>query len=431
MELDLSAIFREDETITLAQLEVVWDGRERARHLLDVLRADEPAIDAIADRLRGEVPAQRLWGFGASGVFIRPDRHVRALYIQLSRVPGAQTAGGCIAIKGSEAICDNFSAMVQRLSGLWNLCTAFVGSSAKSVFMDGSMLNALERFPVVEGKPPGVHPVWDAIEEANVALEFQSAHLKRYGTLARAPVPLFVYRWPDQVGEAVLEHLRPSLSPKVSRIVESEVRQGLGVYVYYYPSLPLRVIHMQVPDVGAGATFKERWKRLNELTNPRAAINGWLEITARLLSLGYVATDPANLSRGYCLQAQNLAIDGGFVDVNSLRAMDSFASQGQLQFALSRTIQVLAQAITYFFIGSDARVPGFVLWSPDVFARVWSELRQRLTAELDAGHDLHPMLVRMCRPEEPSADLTRYFELFFDLAVYRPEAQESTEYRIE
>jgi hypothetical protein len=431
MSLDLSVVFRDDETMSVQRPQLIWDGFERAPQLLRQLAETEPAIDQIAARLRHELPVQRIWGFGTSGAYIRPDRHVRAIYLQLSQIPGATTAGGCLAIKGSEAASDNFPAMVERLRGLWNLCSATVGSPAKSVFMDGSMLSALERFPVIEGKPPGVHPAWDAVEEAEWAMEFQAAHLARYRTLARAPVPLFVYRWPDAVGERVLQHLAPELSPKTARIVESEVRAGLGTYIYYYPSLPLRVLHMQVPDVVSGATYQERMDALRKITNPEKAIEGWLEITARMLSLGYVATDPANLSRGYCLHAQNLVIDGGFVDVNSLRAMTTFKSDGELQFAVMRTIQVLAQeAVTYFLVGSDARMAGFLQWTPDVFAHVWSDMRRRLQAELDAGHELHPMLVRLCRSEGPVADLTRYFEQMFDLQSYRPQERESARYAV-
>jgi hypothetical protein len=430
-DLDLSAVFRDDGGMAVERPLLVWDGFERAPQLLRRLVESEPALDPIAARLRHELPIQRIWGFGASGAYVRPDRHVRAIYLQLAKIPGAVTAGGCLAIKGSEAAAENFPAMVERLRGLWNLCSASVGSPAKSVFMDGSMLSALERFPVIEGKPPGVHPVGDAIEEAEWAMELQAAHLGRYRSLARAPVPLFVYRWPDAVGERVLAHLAPELSPKAARIVEAEVRAGLGTYVYYYPCLPLRVLHMQVPDVVNGATYAARMAALREITDPARAIEGWLELTARMLSLGYVATDPSNLSRGYCLHAQNLVIDGGMVDVNSLRAMSTFRSDGELQFAVMRTIQVLAQeAVSYFLVGSDARVAGFLQWTPDVFAHVWSDLRRRLQAELDAGHELHPMLARWCRSEGVIADLTRYFEQMFDLQSYRPGERESERYSV-
>jgi hypothetical protein len=431
MNLDLSAVFRDDETMAVHRPELIWDGFERAPELVRELARTEPAIGPIADRLRRELPVQRAWGFGESGAYVRPDRHVRSMYLQLARVPGAASAGGCLAIKGTEAVADNFGAMIERLRGMWNLCAAQVGSPAKSVFMDGSMLSALERFPVIEGKPPGVHPAWDAVEEADWARELQAAHLARYGALARAPVPLFVFRFPDAVGERVLAQLAPELSPKTARIVETEIRAGLGAYVYHYPSLPLRVLHLQVPDATSGATWRARMDALRAVTDPERAIEGWLELTARTLALGYVATDPANLSRGYCLHAQNLVLDGGFVDVNSLRAMTTFRSEGELQFAIMRTIQVLAQeAVTYFLVGSDARVADFLQWTPDVFARVWSDLRRRLGAELDAGRELHPALARMCRPEGPIAGLTGYFERMFDLQTYRPGERESSRYTV-
>jgi hypothetical protein len=426
---DFSSVFREDDEILLTKPEITWQLADTAPELLAELAKSEPVVPELCRRLASAVPVQRVWGFGEVGAFTRPDRHVRALYIDLPRVT-SKTRGGAVAIKGGEALCTNFDAMVRRLAGMWNVYAWSLGGASRNLFRDPGLISALERFPVIEGKPPGVHPHWDADEEAQCALELQRAYFARYGELARAPVPLLVGRWPASVGDAVIAMLEPHLSPKAVRTVKTEISAGLGVFIYFYPSVPLRVMHIQAPDATNPATLEKRMQVLRSQCQPEVTIERWTEAVSRLLILGYVATDPANLNRGYCVQPQNLCVDGGFVDVNSIRQIQSFKAQGEFKYALTRTVQVLSASISWFLTGTQSGVDAYLQHLPDVYYFVWDALRTKIRTAASAGESLHPWLVDAVASEGLMQDLLRTFRPLIDLGDYRPGDREADNDRV-
>jgi hypothetical protein len=350
--------------------------------------------------------------------------------VDLKRVDPAHSAGGSVAIKGGEALCTNFDQMVQRLAGMWNIYAWSLGGASRNLFRDPGMLSALERFPVIEGKPPGVHPHWDADEEAQCAVDLQKAYFARYRELARTPVPLLVGRWPDSVGDAITSILEPYMSPKAVRTVKTEIAAGLGVYIYYYPRIPLRVMHIQAPDATSPATLAERMQVLRSQCEPEITVERWTEAVSRLLILGYVATDPANLNRGYCVQSQNLVVDGGFVDVNSLREIRTFKAEGEFKFALTRTIQVLAQSTSWFLTGTQAGVDSYLQCVPDVYYFIWHEVRTKVRAAASSGESLHPWLVNAVASEGLMNDLMRTFKPLIDHGDYRPGDREAKTHRV-
>ena len=87
--------------------------------------------------------------------------------------------GGCIAFKGGEAVCENFDLMVQRLKKMWNILAITFGDTARASFEDWGMMSALDRFPITEGKPPGVVSLHDVTEEAELAFQVQKQHWER------------------------------------------------------------------------------------------------------------------------------------------------------------------------------------------------------------------------------------------------------------
>src|SRR3546814_14194951 len=68
-----------------------------------------------------------------------------------------------------------------------------------------SLFSALEHFPLNEQKIPLALSVDEAMEDVVSAAAVQRAHLARFGTLARVPLPLSAVRWPDA---AAGDHLR-------------------------------------------------------------------------------------------------------------------------------------------------------------------------------------------------------------------------------
>ncbi len=151
MEPNLSVVFPDDQSMTFHNPEVTWNISHEAPELLDAVSEREPALPAICARLVETLPCQRVWGFGETGAYVRPDRHARAFYLRLDQIPGPRSSGGCIAIKGSEVVCENFGSMVKRLKHMWNILACTFGDTSRACFDDWGMMSALDRFPVGEG----------------------------------------------------------------------------------------------------------------------------------------------------------------------------------------------------------------------------------------------------------------------------------------
>ncbi len=400
-----------------------WELRERGPELYEALAASEPALAEAYDVFRGGLPVQRQRAFGSQGPFTRPDRHVRAFYLELSKL-GSGGGKGCIAIKGTEPASDNFHQIVKRMAEMWNVFTWSIGGGARHIIEDWTLLNQLERFPLCEGKPPAVHPLWDAEEEATCSLELQTAYLRRFGRLASIPTPLFVYRWPDEVRDRAWKILEPDLSEKTKRLVESQIADGLGTFVYYYPSLPLRAMHLRGGDVGPEVSYEARHASLKALSDPRTAVEGWITLAAQMLALGFVPTDPGNIARGNCVMPQNLVIDGGIVDVNSLRSVASFGAPGQLDFAVRRTVKELTQSVSWYLLGSEAGLERFQNIFVDVLVHVW----QGLQRELERSSPPAEIKAIFAGDGSVFGSVDRVFRNFYGLSTFRPQDAESKEY---
>lgn len=418
-------ILGEEGGLRLAPLTPEWDLRTQSPELFAELAAAEPALGAIHALFSEALPVQRQWGFGDFGAASRPDRHVRAFYLHLDRLAGFPGGRGCIAIKGTEPASENFDSIAKRMGEMWNVFGWSIGGAARHLVEDLSLLNQLERFPICEGKPPGVHPLWDAQDEAQCALQLQSAYLHRYGKLARIPTPLFVYRWPREVRERALEVLRPMLSPKTALLVDSMIGEDLGAYVYYYPSYPLRAMHVRGGDVGPEVSYDKRHAVLAGLSDPGEAIEGWIRLTAEILALGWVPTDPAHFGRGNCLMGQNLVLDGGIVDVNSVRAVSSMRVPGELDFAVRQSVRELTQSICWYLVGTEAGIAWFQRIFADAFAQVWEALKREL-AHLDAPAEIQAVFDTS---NGVYRSLDRMFRNYYGLGAYRPQDAEAREYQ--
>lgn len=411
--------------LNLVPIQPVWSLHAQSKEIFEALSKTEPALGEVYDLLGAELPVQQHWSFGDYGAISRPDRHVRAFYLDLGKLKSVSGGKGYIAIKGTEPVSENFDSIAKRMGEMWNIFSWTIGGQARHVLEDLTLMNQLERFPISEGKPPGVHPLWDADDEARCALELQTAYYRRFGRLARIPTPLFVYRWPAEVRERALGILRPLLSPRTVTLVEAMIRDDLGAYVYYYPSYPLRAMHVRGGDVGVEVPYAKRHGVLRELSDPDTAITRWIRLTAEFLSLGWVPTDPSHFGRGNCLMAQNLVLDGGIVDVNSIRHVSTMRAPGELDFAVRQSVRELTQSISWYLIGTEAGIPWFQRIFVDAFAHVWEALKREL-AELDAPQEIQAVF---STEGGTYRSLDRLFRNYFDLSAYRPQDAESREYR--
>ena len=409
--------------LDFAQPEKVWSVFKRVPELGEHIRKELGFLKQFDDQFETKFPYQKFWSFGDFKNFSRPDRHVRAFYLNLEHI-GEK---GFLAIKGSEAICSNFETLITRLESMWSVLTWSIGGPERQICDDISLMDQLERFPVAEGKPPGVHPLPDALEEAKTSAEFQLEHLKAYGTLAKVPLPLTVVKWPDDVRDRVWGQLKNKLSKKAKQIVESELSTGIASYVYYYPTLPIRVMHLRIPDASStpsGIPFSRRLEMLSSHSDIRTTIEGWISVAASMISLGFVPIDPANIGRGNCLMPQNLVLDGGIVDLDSIRHVETFKNSASLEFALQKCTRVLSQAISWYLVGTSAGLTRFERMFSDVYAYVWSAIRSKLHSR-----KLHPRLTEILQGDSDIESMLAYFGRQLGLGQFRPGDEESKNFK--
>lgn len=409
---------RELAMVPLARerLEQLWDANAMAPGLTAEYCAARPGLADAVSVLDDGVPVQRVWSFARSGPFVRPDRHVRAYYLDLASA--GLPSGGVLAFKGTEVAAENLELLVRRLESHWNVYSSSLGGYSRNRYIpDFALLNSLERFPVAEGKAPIAVVVSEALEEAQAALALQTAHRARYGTFAHAPYPIGVFRWPDTLIERYRTILARHLSEKAMRIVSAQVAEGFGVYVYHYPVVPHRVSHMDVPDVGPTVSYDQRLERLTHHADPARVVDGWLDFTAKLLCLGFIATDPASACRGYCVEPQNLVLDGGIVDMGSLRRLESMGNSVQARFAIDKTVRTLARSILYFLVGSEGATELFGDRTPDPFRHVWNDVARRIRKESSNGLALPAAVERALTDRGAYEDLSDMLRALYGLRL--------------
>ncbi len=185
-------------------------------------------------------------------------------------------------------------------------------------------------------------------------------------------MPLFVGRWPDGVADKVLAELRPRLRGRAWDVVELNARApGSASTSITIRRCPCGSRTSRSPTPSAGA---------RRARGARPILEGWLDVTARLLALGFVPKDPATVVTGDCLQVQNAVLDGGFADVESLIA-SSLLDDRALRDAVRRTVHELAVTATRLLLGLWVSTVDMRDRLPDIHAVVWNALAERLAAE--------------------------------------------------
>src|SRR5262249_47800802 len=146
---------------------------------------------AMLAALRGplDLPASRLPFSDATR--IRPPGHRRSFYRRVD--------GGVVALKGSEPTCEDFPSWVAEMAANPVHVELTYGQPHADMLLARAEMRATEKWALIEGKVPGGYTVREGLDEARAALDFQRAHVARYGAPARAPLPLAVLRWPEEV----------------------------------------------------------------------------------------------------------------------------------------------------------------------------------------------------------------------------------------
>lgn len=304
-----------------------------------------PALGGLLGDLAGHFPYQEQPLPGEWGPYCRPRQHWRAFYYEIGE------GQGCLAFKGTEAHSQDFEEMLDVMvqqSFSFSYSLARPGARHRH---NQALMSVLERFLFVENKFPGMVLLSEALSEAERARQFQREYFARYGRLARVPLPLLVHR----VGEDLEGRLVDQVCGRLAAEDRPRLRGlgPLGLWIYWYPQRPLRVAHLELPI----SSPRERLTALGHGIGPRAVVNGWVELLAGMLCLGYLPADPLASLSGLCVEAHNLTLDGGMVDLDSLRPMASFGSVEHALAALERSFEILNGSICRYLLGERAELP--------------------------------------------------------------------------
>ncbi len=363
------SVFSDDLFARVVHAEPVWELLRDAPELAE--RLPPQALAAARSLAGGGIPVLRDVGPVNEPPYARPPGHRRAFYLR--------QADGVLAIKGTEPLALNFASFVTEMRAARVHAELRLGSPARDTTVVRSELSALDKFPIVEGKVPGCVTLREALADARAAAAVQRAYLARYGETARLPVPILVARWPDAVADEALAELRPHLRGRALDVVELGAGAGLGVYVYAYPTIPWRLAQLGVPDARGGADVRPRLAAIARTFDPRLVLERWIGLTARLLALGFVSADPLCFVTGDTLQVQNVVLDGGLADVESLveaAKLDDRALRG----AVRRTVHELAVTATRLLLGLGATGVDLRERLPDLHATVHTALAAALRA---------------------------------------------------
>ena len=250
---------------------------------------------------------------------------------------------------------------------------------------DGRLSN-LEHLIEVEHKLPGCLLFDEAAAEASIAAAIHKRLADDGGPLARLPLPIFCGRLPDALAETAARAISARASPRLWRKIERLAAAGLGVYVYWYPSVPLRAWGCRAN--GQAGT---------------AMCDGWIGLAARLLRAGFLPTTARSFGRGQCCDPQNAVVDGGFADLDSVVPIAQIGAQQDLFVAVHATIRELAATILHV-LGSDGSAAAAFGENRRMIRQVvWQRLAQacrehadsRLTPFFDAGHSVSSMVQSM------------------------------------
>ena len=294
-------------------------------------------LTGLVDEIANACPYAETTGVFDGAHYFRPAGHARSFYLRLED-------SGVVAFKGTEPLSRDYR-------------TVFEQAFHRRPVLDYS---PMDHFVLREDEVYLAVTAPNAVSCAERSADWVRAYLDRFGELPNTPIPLLVLAIPSTVADEFSDTLMPYLTdrPQLSaqRRVSGLVDSGLAVYVYHFPSTPIRLAHARGEFPGAFGVGVDAAKRSN--FNLDSAVRSWIELFARMLVVGYVPTTAVHA--GHCLQSQNLAISGGFCDIDSIQPLESLGPR-DLAAALVYSVTEFAEAVAGV-IGLPAAWVAGLLW---------------------------------------------------------------------
>jgi hypothetical protein len=290
-------------------------------------------------------------------------------------------------VKGSEAIDSQLERAFRQMS-TW-----------------GRRWSITEDFPLKEQKLPYAVHLTEAVEEANISVRFLRAYTRHYDSLPPFPVHLAVYRLPAESAASYFKVVDRCSSERAKAECAALGRNGLAVYLYFFPHLPTRLAHVVPPAFPGGgvvdAATRDALLKSHDL-DTRAATQTFLTLAGRMLALGFFPLSLSSHGIGYCTSAQNVTIQGGMVDAESLHPFTKIGSDWEFSTTFLTTIASLCTTLKV------------MLWSPLPYVRmefsdpstismllsqlVWEAIGAEVAAAARRGMVIDPRLTELLAP---------------------------------
>ena len=328
-------------------LDLIWDLQKADSALYDVVLQSYPEIFKAFEILQKQCPVASTCEEFVEGRFFRLKGHARSF---------CMTVGdGVLVFKGSEPFSKDYLSVYERS---W-------------IHPTDDMPSTIEGFVMFEHEVYLAMTRKAALNCAEVTKQFVKDYHTQINLLPHVPIPLHVFMIPDSITKCFLDTVSPFLSNRsqfsVHDYTMTLAKDGLAVYVYYYAGHPLRAAHAMGDFPGGYDIWRqERDLKNGEQFDLKAISNSWISLVANMFGVGYVPT--TWLHTGNCVHPQNLVMDGGMCDIDSIEPLTNLNSDRDVARSILVSITTLAKSIS-------------ALRSVDVqvaFTSVWYELSKQI-----------------------------------------------------
>ncbi|MFC3909364.1 hypothetical protein ACFORL_09805 [Legionella dresdenensis] len=401
------------DNLTIHELPAYWSLKLNEPNLYKKIVKLLPSINVINNI--NPFPAQKnVRVTTESDTIVRPYRHFRSFYYPAQELN--LDYKGYIALKGTEVFAENIDELLKKIKAVHSIYSWSTRKSGLGLHnSDHALLPMADRYLFVENKIPLLYLLSEAVEEVNAAVNLQKAYLDSYQTLARIPIPLAIYKIPEESLKAADSIFKNFYDEKRYKLVKNFMDEGIAIQIYWYPNVPKRAAHIAFSTAASNAGFQERIAYLSSIMDIEKCVENWILLFCRFLNLGFIPADPIHACKGYCIDPGNLVLDGGMVDMGSIRHIDSFHYSGEIQFALENSIKLLIESIMALLIGKESMSYGFKSVFPDLSRLIYQNIEKNINIDSELGRFIHPYIKNWCYSKynykEIIEKLTNFFEL--------------------
>lgn len=350
------------------ELLTIWDISEHFPDIFEKLKASERDLALFLQEFENRCPIPPTCRLFEESAFFRPQGHTRTFYHRFR-------SNSVLAFKGAEPFTPDYAETIQQ---------AWRARPARGYSPQEHFVLFEQQVFLATAKAGGVRC-------ADRTGELLQAYLCRFGRFPKIPVPIRLLMIPDDITQDFLRVSRPFLSDRLQISARQRTEElaagGLCIYVYYYPGIPFRAAHaigrypgaFSLWDGVSGTGTPDKFM----LLDPKEAIPKWINLACELLAIGYLPTAP--LHTGNVLQLQNLVVDGGMCDVDSVEPFSNISNKADFARALIHSVYELSQSIR------DIKFPRAQGLDEIVYCSIWSAMGNHLSV-LNQAQALDPRI---------------------------------------